>query len=364
MKVVLDTNAIYGDYNFRKPSMKILLEEIKNGNLNLYIPEVVLEEVVNKFRQGLEKAKKDIKSGLETILELTTDQLLGTLNEDFITESVQTYRDRLTALFAEYGIIILPILQTDHRFLMQKAMLKKKPFNTNEKGYRDNLIWENIKSLISGEQEEIASSPEVVFITDNHTDFLSGTELHNDLITELEEQALQSGTVKVYRNLKDFTDGMINLYEVQADVFKDRLNNNAFWDFELKSIITDYLDKEYVGSNMGSFEFTAPGDYADDEREITGYHEDFTFQNLMVKKLNADEFVVELCVDLETELEFFIDKSEFYSSRDNDYHVIEDDWNRHVMLVGETDTISFNVTLIINSKLECQSIEMNKIDTE
>ena len=74
--------------------------------------------------------------------------------------------------------------------------------------------------------------------------------------------------------------------------------------------------------------------------------------------------MVEVRIDVETELELFIDKSDFYSSRDHDYSVIEPDWNRHVMLVGQTDTVSFDVTLIINSKLECQSIEMNKIEED
>jgi predicted nucleic acid-binding protein len=362
MKVVLDTNAIFGDFNFKKPIVTILLEELKQGKLRLFIPEVVQEEVINQFRQGLEKAQNNIQSGLRAIRELTTEPMESLLATDFIPTELDNYRKRLAALFSEYGIEAIPIPQTNHHFLVQKAMLKKKPFNASEKGYRDSLIWENIKSLISAEDEEIASSPELVFITDNHTDFLSGDQLHEDLIAELEQQALQTESIKVFRNLKDFTDNMVELYEVQADIFKDRINNDVFWNFELKAIITSYLDKEYVDHKVGDFEFIYPGDYMDDEREITAYHDDFTLQDLAVKKLNAEEFVVELRIDVLTELEFFIDKSDYYSSRDNDYHIIEGDWNRHVMLVGGTDTLSFDVTLIINSKLECQSIEMNKID--
>ena len=365
MKVVLDTNAIFGDFNFKKPTTRILLEEIKKGNLNLYIPEVVQEEVINQFRQGLEKAQGNIRSGVKSIRELTGGQIADPLSEYFVAQSIAEYRGRLVAIFKEHDITVIPIPETDHRFLVQKAMLKKKPFNTNEKGYRDNLIWENIKSLVSGIDEEIASSPELIFITDNHTDFLTGDELHEDLVDELTEQELQTETIKVYRNLKEFTDAVIQLYEVQASVFKDRLDNDDFWDFELKSIITDHLDSSFVGHNMSDFEFTAPGEYADNDREITGYHEDFTLQNLTVKKLNAEEFVVEMKIDIETELELFIDKSDYYSSRRNDdYHVIEGDWNKHVMLIGTTETISFDVTLIINSKLECQNIELNKIDED
>lgn len=364
MKVVLDTNAIFGDFNFKKPSSMILLGELKKGHIELYVPEVVLEEIVNKFRQRLEKAQKDIDSELETITDFTTTTLSNPLGTDFVDQSVDAYRQRLDKLFTKYGVTMMPIPETDHRFLVKKAMLKKKPFNTNEKGYRDNLIWENIKSLISPADVEIASSPELVFITDNHTDFMSGAQLHEDLVAELEDQELQSETIKVYRNIKEFTDGRLALYEVQADIFKDRLDKKEFWDFELKSIIEAFLDKEYVGHKVGDFEFTAPGDYIDDEREVTAYDENFELQNLTVKKLSADEFVVAVRIDLETELEIFIDKSDFYNFRDYDYSVIEPDWNRHVMLVGQTDTVPLDVTLIINSKLECQSIEMNKIEED
>jgi len=366
MKVVLDTNAIFVDFNFKKPSTLILLGELKKGYIELYVPEVVLEEIVNKFRQRLEKTQKDVGAEFETITELTTETLANPLKSDFVDRSLNAYRQRLNELFTKYGVIIMPIPETDHRFLVKKAILKKKPFNTNEKGYRDNLIWENIKSLISPADVDIASTPELVFITDNHIDFLSGSQLHDDLVAELEEQDLQSETIKVYRNIKEFVEGRLSLHEVQADTFKDRLNKHEFWDFELKSIITDFLDKEYVGHKVGDFELTAPNDYYadDDDREVTSYYENFELQNLTVKKLSADEFVVEVRIDVESELEFFMDKSEFYSSRDHEYNVIEPDWNRHVMLVNGTETISFDVTVIINSKLECQSIEMNKIETE
>lgn len=57
MKVILDTNAIFGDFNFRKPTVKILLEEIRKDNLRIYLPEVVVEEVMNQFRLGVKKAQ-------------------------------------------------------------------------------------------------------------------------------------------------------------------------------------------------------------------------------------------------------------------------------------------------------------------
>lgn len=362
MKVVLDTNILVGDYNFKKPAAKILLKQSKKRMLDVYIPEVVLDETTNKFRQRMLQAQNNINGELQTVNNLTDGELISPLSGTFVEVSVSDYRGRLENLFAEHSIKIIPYPITDHKTLARKAMLKKKPFNSNEKGYRDNLIWENVKSLISSSDIEIASKPELVFVTDNHTDFMSGESLHDDLINELEEQDLQTETISVYRSLQDFSDKVMKLYLVQAKTFEGKLNKNEFWDFQLKEIITEYLYKNYVGKNLEQFEFVSPGDYAEDDREIESFNEDFEITALQVKKLSADEFVVDLKVDLETELEFFLDKGEFYSNDDDSYHVIDYDWNDHVMLVNTTEDIAFGITLIINSQLECLSIEMTKID--
>jgi len=364
MKVVLDTNIIVADFNFKKPAALILLQQAKIGMLEVFVPEVVLDEVENKFSQRLEKAHRDITGEIEIIAYLNDEEMRTPVTEEFVACSVKKYRKRIEQLFADHNIRIMPYPKTKHKFLAKKAMLKKKPFNTNEKGYRDCLIWENVKSLISGAGEEIASSPELIFITDNHTDFMSGEGLHEDLIEELDQADLQTETIAVYRNLQDFGDRVMKLYLTQEDIFKGRLKNDEFWDFKLKNIITEYLDENYSGHNLSDFEFVAPGDFAEDEREITGYHEDFDIKNLSVKKLNADEFVVDLNIDIETELEFFVDKSDYYSASEVSYGVIDFDWNDHVMLVSQTEIISFAVTMIINSKLESKSFEMNKIDED
>jgi hypothetical protein len=265
-------------------------------------------------------------------------------------------------IISDNQINVLDYPTTDHRFLAKKAMLTKKPFNVNETGYRDSLIWENVKSLITEINENVIATPELIFITNNHTDFMSGDVLHIDLMNELEEQELHTDSFIIYKSLQEFNDKVAKLFLTQEDVFKGRLKNNEFWDFELKDIITEYLNKEYVRSDLSAFEFHRPGDDIGEEQEVSSFLEDYEIKNLTVKKLNFDEFVVDLRIDLETELEFFVDKSDYYSSRDADYSVIDYDWNDHVMYVSRTDTIPFEVTLIVNSKLECLSIEMNKLD--
>ena len=45
-------------------------------------------------------------------------------------------------------------------------------------------------------------------------------------------------------------------------------------------------------------------------------------------------------------------------------HVIDASWNDHVVAVSDTVTLELEISLIINSKLECTSIEIVKINGE
>jgi predicted nucleic acid-binding protein len=58
MKVVLDSNIIIADFWMQSPNFQVLLESSKKGNIDLMIPELVMDEVLNKFNQRIEKSKK------------------------------------------------------------------------------------------------------------------------------------------------------------------------------------------------------------------------------------------------------------------------------------------------------------------
>lgn len=362
MKVVLDSNILIADYNLKKPAALILLEQSKSGMLDVYIPELVIDEVINKFRQRVESATGKILSELEIMTDLTTEEIMSPIANDYVDDSTRKYKKRLLKLLMDNKVNIMAYPKTKHKFLAKKAMAKKKPFNANEKGYRDCLIWENVKSLISVWDKDIASCPELIFITNNHTDFMSGDGLHEDLLSELDDDGLRTDSVAVYKSLHEFSDKVMKLYLVQAKTFKKRLINNDFDDFELKQFLIDFLYKDYVGHSLGDFEFVAPGDFPNDEREVASFNEDFEIQNLTVRKLSADQYVIDLSVDLETELEFYIDKYEYPWGDETSICIIDANWNDYVMLVGKTESLSFTFTIILDSTLDCQSIEMNKVE--
>lgn len=363
MKVVLDSNIIIADFWMQSPNFQVLLESSKKGNIDLMIPELVMDEVINKFNQRIEKSKKDIGSELVTLNKLTNNEIENPVADSIIEKAKKNYRKHFEKIIAINKIGVLPYPKTEHKYLAKKAMLKLKPFNTNEKGYRDCLIWENIKGLISADDIEDIITPELIFITNNNKDFSSDTgKVNEDLHAELEDENLNTESLEIHSSLGEFNDKIAKLFLLQASIFEGKLKNNTFWDFELKAIIDEFLFKDFINSNLSNYYEYAP--YANDSPMVVSIDDNYAIDNIAVKKLNAKEYIVDVQFNLETEIEYYIDKSDLWSNDDIMAHVLDSDWNDWVALVGRTVLLPISITLIINSNLECTSIEINKIDNE
>lgn len=361
MKVVLDSNIIVADFWMQSPNFKILFENSKKGEIELFIPQVVIDEILNKFDQRIQKLKSDINGEIAKFEKLSDSPIGFSITEDSIKKSNIKYKKHLDKIIKINGITIIEYPKTSHEFLARKAMLSFKPFNTNEKGYRDCLIWENIKSLVSQEDVEIPATPEVVFITNNFKDFTAeGDKLHDNLISELENENLISDSVIIYPSLKEFNDKVTKLFFSQASIFEGKLKNNEFWDFELKSIIDDYLFKHFIGSDINNYHSIAP--YANDNPIVSTISEDFKIDSISVRKLNSKEYIVDVHFKVETDIDYYIDKSDYWSADDIDASLVDSDWNNHVVMVSRLVDLPVEMTLLINSNLECTSIEISKID--
>jgi predicted nucleic acid-binding protein len=362
MKVVLDSNIFIADFLMQTPSFSILFESSKTKQIDLYIPQVVIDEVVNKYEQHLTRIFTELNSELKKYNKLSESSIILPIEAKNIEEKVKSYRINIEKKINENFGTILDYPNVEHKFLANKAMLNKKPFNSNEKGYRDNLIWENIKSIISDENPDAILSPDLVFISGNSKDF-SGKEnlLHEDLLKELTDKN-KSEDVLIYESLGEFNEKVSKLYFAEATKFKEKIENKGFWDFDLKAIIEEYLLGEFIGSDLHNYREYTP--YANDTPTIYLVNEDFEFQVTSVKQLTANEFLIDVEFELETTVTYFVDKSDYWSSEDDDYSVIDLEWNDHVVFVESDITLPISMSLIITSELECVGIEINKIDED
>lgn len=361
MKVILDSNILIADFNLQTPNFTVLFESSRNKRIDLFIPQVVLDEVVNKYEQQISKMHSEISTQIRKYNKLTLNSFENPILSDSIQNAVNEYREKIKNIFEENSITILQYPDVDHAVLARKAMLNKKPFNSNEKGYRDNLIWENIKKIVADENPDAIVSPDLVFITGNYKDFSGkSNELHEELLKELSDEN-KSDDIVLYESLGEFNEKVSKLYYQEVVKFKERLENQDFWDFNLKSNIETFLFEDFVGTELHNYRHFVP--YANDAPNVYMISEDFDLNITSVKQISSTEFLIDVDFDLETHLTYFIDKHDYWSSEDN-FSVIDLDWNDHVVFVESEVQIPISISVIIDAELNCKSIEINKIDDD
>jgi predicted nucleic acid-binding protein len=362
MKIVLDSNIIIADFWMESTNFKLLFESAKKGDIQILIPEIVLDEVINKYSQRLQKSSRDVSSELKTFNKLSKGTIKQPIEQKLIDKSIKAYQKRLSEINKENEILVLKYPKTDHKYIANKAMLKLKPFNTNEKGYRDNLIWENIKELLT-DYESVFALPELVFISNNYKDFTENEyELHSDLISELEDEDFDSKSVIIYPSLGEFNDKQIKLFFAQSKSFEKKLKNNDIWNFDLRTEVNEYLYQNFVGSELFYFYDDFAMEYS--EPTVSGImDEDYEIEISSVKKLNAKDYLVDITFGVESEIDFFIDRHDYWSIDEKDGISISDpNWNKHVMLASTTFVVPLSMSLIIDTDMNVKSIQISKVN--
>lgn len=360
MKVVLDSNILIADFWLESISSKMLLENSKNGKIALHIPKVVVDETCNKFRSRIKSHSNNILKEVKSFEKLSKTNTSITITDDIENKIIEDYVLFLEKTIKDNNITIIDYPNTPHEYLAKKAMLKKKPFNENEKGYRDNLIWENIKSLVSKEDVEIPATPEIIFITQNHKDFTENHILHADLIEDLESQSLNSESIEIVESLTQFKDKFLNYYYTQSETFKKKLIENDFWDFSLIPKINEFISEKLEDNYIDNYYSFAP--MANDTPTVNYVNDEFEIKELEVKKINSNEYLVDLKIDVDIDIDYYVDKSDYWSSNETTFSVTDLDWNDHVVAVSDLVNISLEISLIISNELEVENIEIIKIN--
>lgn len=225
MKIVLDTNILCQDYFLKSLQAQLLLENHKVINGNLCIPQVVVDETINRYKEDLQEA---VEKATKTNRVL--QKLLGSdENIDIdIENKVAVMSTELMKKLNQHKVDILPYPKVSHEEIVSRDLSRKKPFQRDGKGYRDTLIWENIKSLYGWGIDDL------VFISNNPKDFGGGPSFD----PELESEIKSPKRLKIVRSLKEFNDIYLapNLAPiVSAEKY---LGKTSLGKFNLKSWLT------------------------------------------------------------------------------------------------------------------------------
>jgi predicted nucleic acid-binding protein len=360
MKIILDTNIIVADYRMTNPSFQVLLESSKNESIQLIIPQIVLEETINKFTERLKLALSTTDREIKTLNKITGNNYPMPLSEEILEVETERYEAYLNEIIATNKINVLPYPETKHSIIAKRAMNKVKPFNSNGAGYRDTLIWENIKELLTRDQE-IPFLPELLFISKDSDFTTQDSQLHSDLINELEDELFNPESLQIFLSVNEYVDkiGKINLEQIVR--LEKKLKAKEFDYFDLETITSEYLFENFIGAEIEKYHIDIPNCY--DEPCVKSISEDYKIEEISVKKVSASKILIEVTFECEVYLEFFIDKMEYYGMDEADRpSLIESDWNDHVMWAETDKILTISMSIIVNPEMDVLSCEITKIN--
>lgn len=238
MQVILDTNILVNDFFMKSSNFKILFEFSKKLPFDIIIPEVVEDEVANKYSEMLESQYIEYIKAVQKMKSFFKSQNLDFLLFDTEIE-VQNYKEFLRELVERKKVKTLPYPKTSHKSMVLHALSRRKSFNSKGGGYRDKLIFDSIICKYSCPQETI------VFISHNRNDFGAEPKLEDDLFVGT--KVSNRFRFEIYNSLSSF----INKYIIPITDFDDSINtipelskiaglNISEWIFkEIKNMIYD-----------------------------------------------------------------------------------------------------------------------------
>ncbi|MDZ7759475.1 MAG: PIN domain-containing protein [Desulfovermiculus sp.] len=156
MKVVLDTNVVFNDWELRKPSFQLLSKYARlSGAASIIVLEIVFLEAVANYE---EQVRQQFEAAARAKARLNgfgvSEALQPTMKSPAESAEVaaRDYSTRLrkrideTAASPDHKEIA-------HQDLLNRCFSKRKPFRESGKGYRDTLIWEVLMRQVASNED-------------------------------------------------------------------------------------------------------------------------------------------------------------------------------------------------------------------
>ena len=227
VKLILDTNQIVEkDWRLRSAAIRLIEKAVELDLVSVVVPQIVVEETCNKFRQRLEaiiKSTTEKKAGIERLIDSKIPLLIPKI--DLESKKYEAYLDHR---LKELKVIRTSYTDIDHEWLVPRALGTRRPFQRRDRGYRDALLWHAVL-------EDVASTDHhTYFVSENKSDF--GDEkgdFHPQLMDDLDEAGL-----------KEYVTYMHDIYSFVENVVKPALQQvpNPLTVVDFERLFEEHLD--------------------------------------------------------------------------------------------------------------------------
>jgi hypothetical protein len=333
MFVILDTTEFFDSPRADSNSFRVLQEYVRRTQSHLVVPEIVVREVINHVRERLLRVESNLRDAEQDYEKLRTIGAgLLTVDRPNFDDALRAYAGSFRGTL-RYGFntLFLPIPTVAHDELLERALLRKRPFAKGKDGYRDALIWLSIVAYVKEHPAEY------VFITNNVRDFSE-----KDLRVDLGE--LPAGcTLKYENDLKSFNDTHAKVALERLNALADRLHANLqLPGVDLRDKLSD-LSHDTLAKISSKLRIRS---LAHRDVEEPYYIESYDVPAaIAIKEVYRAEgkIMVECSASYECTIEGYMFLSDAYGLSDEEnIHVTDWEWNDHyaaVEFVGTIETL-------------------------
>lgn len=348
MKVVLDTNIIFSDFHLKGAKIKGLCESVKFTGDSVYIPAIVVDESINKYREKIQECKSKIDKSISDFKRLTGKDIKDNpISDEFISKETDEYATLFKKQLQNLDIKIIPYPPVSHQELVKRDLARKRPFQESGKGYRDALIWESVKSICE-KQTSLFDTPKTIFVNKNHKDFCTEGLLHPDLKEDLIDNGINEAYVRIVEDIDVFVKEYIKPKQKFLKDILDKLNvDKEFGQISLSVEIENRITKYLL---YREFDYEESPFRQEFENPSVASIDDLSFIVTDVRQISEDEILVEINVNVDCEFDFYIFKSDAICMDEDELpYIWNDDWNKHYMAASDTTSVELNMSLIVDT---------------
>ena len=340
MKVVIDSTVICQDFRMSGVQFVTLREKYGLVPIALKVPEVVIDEVTNKYRETLATTKSKAFKELKHLARLFAPDdprriELGVID---VESETKKYKEFLIRNLSLYGAEILPYTTINHKDVVERDLKRRKPFKENGAGYRDYLIWQNVKSLM------ISGHERVVFVTSNSSDFGS----NGILAQELKEDLFNPDNLELLPDIKALNDKYIarHLKLLDESKYKIRASIDSQFDLEswIKSGMLELIREFDMGSVIAGFPDGVGSTYASDIVAINSFHVE------EVRKLSEESRIISFNANVDVDFSINVAWSDYVNFEEvRDYFGQSSEIFDYASL-NSVENIELGIQIIIDDK--------------
>lgn len=264
MNIILDTNIIRQDFRLNSNKFEALFAYLLKTDSKFVLPEVVIQEACQEYRNELQSHISKIGDFSEKIRRMSfTDSTSIMFNCDLDAE-VEKYRALLHKPRTRKTTVVLPNKSEYMAETVSRLIEGRKPASGRAKEFRDILIWLALKDYIH------SKSDPVIFISANTKEF--GAEEGKVLAYELQKELSQENLSLIfYSSIEVFLKGHASRVDfVTKEWINEHLSDDSVQDLALPAIqgrdssFESFVERETPDTFTGSFYVTGVSLILDD----------------------------------------------------------------------------------------------------